>query len=160
MLYFYLFLFLATALNSYFEFNEKSTNSYVFLEKTFPKLKSFTISTWLQIQNYEKKHIRKDIRTLFSYSIGFFFLLNLFKLKQNNEKFFLENFANILQCQISPVYKYSKNDNPNRVASRINVYISVLNDTCNFSVTHVYTNKSYWLHFTITWNALSKLDIN
>ena len=57
-------------MNSYFEFNEKSTNSYVFLEKTFPKLKSFTISTWLQIQNYEKKYIRKDVRTIFSYSIG------------------------------------------------------------------------------------------
>lgn len=75
-------LFLATALNSYFEFTERSKNAYVLLEKTFPRLTSFTISTWLQVFNYSspsttllrsalsKKDVKTDWRTLFTYSTG------------------------------------------------------------------------------------------
>lgn len=33
-----------------------------------------------------------------------------------------------------------------------------MNDTCNFSVTHIYSNKSYWLHFAFTWDSSSKLN--
>ena len=68
----------ATALNSYFEFEEKSTSGYVFYEKTFPKLKSFTLSTWLQIYNPLLKNSlnspQNDSRTIFTYSLGNFFI--------------------------------------------------------------------------------------
>ncbi|RNA30392.1 cadherin EGF LAG seven-pass G-type receptor 1-like isoform X1 [Brachionus plicatilis] len=56
----------STALDSYFEFQEKSTSSYIFYEKTFPKLKAFTLSTWLQI--YDHLNLN-DNKTLFTYSI-------------------------------------------------------------------------------------------
>jgi hypothetical protein len=75
--------FLATALNSYFEFKSKAAKNFVVLEKTFPKLSAFTISTWLMIYNYThsvnnnvNEFLKKDFRTIFSYSIGinsFFF---------------------------------------------------------------------------------------
>lgn len=78
----------STAVNSYFEFNKKSKNHFVLLEKTFPELTSFTISTWLQIHNYftlqseflntetlnnefaKKARSNNDIRSIFSYSLS------------------------------------------------------------------------------------------
>ncbi len=140
------------------------------LEKTFPKLSSFTIGTWLQVLNYNLSHLihhstsairplflhLNDTRTIFTYSF--------------------DNFVNLLRCQISSTFKHkgggnqpqdatggvgsisSSNNNNKKVNSNLYISINVFNYECSFRVTHSYMNNSFWLHLAITWSSSSKRD--
>ncbi len=140
-------------MNSYFEFNRKSKSHFVLLEKTFPRLESFTISTWIQIHNYltgssffnsEKllknnqrlakrlETTNSDIRSIFSYSLA--------------------NYKNAISCQITTAVK-SKNKNIKRTKVRLNLKLKILESLCILDVKHLYLNELYWFHITFTWNS-------
>ncbi|CAF0710943.1 unnamed protein product [Brachionus calyciflorus] len=124
----------STALNSYFEFEDKSTSGYVFYEKTFPKLKEFTLSTWLQIYNYSSNYAyQNDSRTIFTYS--------------------LENSVNIFRCQISSIYKNENYDISKKMSTTFFLKINIYQFECNLKISHHYIKNLFWFHLTLTWSS-------
>jgi hypothetical protein len=130
----------ATALNSYFEFKSKSTKNFVLLEKTFPKLSAFTISTWLMIHNYSytfnnvDEYLKKDYRTIFSYS--------------------LDQHTNMLRLQVSSIVK-SVMQNNKRITVRFSITLNVLQSICNANIEYTYKDNFFWLHLAVTWKSKS-----
>lgn len=108
------------------------------MEKTFPKLSAFTISTWLQIHNYTNptnnvdELFKKDFRTIFSYSI--------------------DNYANVVRLQVASTVK-SILQNNKRITVRLSITLSILQSVCNANIEYTYKDNFFWIHLALTWQS-------
>jgi hypothetical protein len=114
------------------------TPTFVLLEKTFPRLTSFTIATWLQTYDYTMPDgVKNDTRTIFTYT--------------------LDNYINVLRCQVSWTTKM-KGESLKRIFTSQFFNINMFESQCAFRLQHAY-NGSYWMHLALTWNSKSNFSL-